>query len=276
MGHFFLARRGLATGIVTTAGSVGGVLFPLILQPLFDRAGWAWAIRALGLICLAATVVANLLIRSRLPPARGASARPDPRIFLNRAFALTTAAVFLLEFAIFIPLTYISTYALSKGFSQSFASNLLTLLNAGSFLGRVLSGFAADLIGPFNASIYAVGLTVLACLGIWLPAGDTAPGIVIFVLLFGFSSGSNISLVSVTIGRLCKTQEYGRYYATCYTVVSASTLIGIPIAGQVLTVDGGKFDGLITMTGFVYIAALATFVAAKLAVVGPRNLWAVL
>lgn len=239
-----------------------------MLQSLFAKVGWAWAIRTLGFICLALSVVANFLIRSRLPPRAGASVHPDPKIFRNLPFALTTLAVFLLEFALFIPLTYISSYALAQGFSEPFSFQIITVLNAGSVFGRIFPGYYADIIGPFNANVISVALTIVACFGVWLPAGHTTPGLVVFAVVFGFASGSNISLVPVAIGSLCKTQEYGRYYATCYTIVSIAALIGIPIAGKILTACHGNYSGLIIVTGSVYVAALVAFMAAKVAAVG--------
>jgi nitrate/nitrite transporter NarK len=116
IGHFFSAKRGFATGIATTGGSAGGIVYPMMLQKLFVELGWGWSIRILGFMALALTAVSNLLIRSRLPPLENASAHPNMRIFKNVAFAWTTAGVFLLEFALFIPLTFISLYALSQGF----------------------------------------------------------------------------------------------------------------------------------------------------------------
>jgi hypothetical protein len=61
-----------------------------MLQSLFPRLGWGWSVRALGFTVLGICGCANFLIRSRLPPAQGASARPDFNIFRNRAFTLTT------------------------------------------------------------------------------------------------------------------------------------------------------------------------------------------
>lgn len=270
VGHFFRERRGFATGIASTAGSFGGVIFPMMLESLFVRVGWAWAIRILAFQSLALTAIANFLIRSRLPPAKNASAHPDIRIFRNTAFLWTTIGVFLLEFALFIPLTYISLYALSQGFSLAFSFQILTVLNAASVLGRALPGYFADKVGPFNANIFCVFLSIIACLGVWLPAGHTTPGIIIFAVLFGFSSGSNISLTPVCVGRLCRTQSYGRYYATCYTVVSFACLIGIPIAGTILKANGGDYWGLILTTGIIYAGSLACFVAAKVTSVGWR------
>ncbi|KAH9437021.1 hypothetical protein MCOR02_000682 [Pyricularia oryzae] len=74
IGHWFRDRRGLATGIASTGGGVGGVVFPLMLSDLFERVGWAWAVRVLGFVSIALAVAANFLIRSRLPPAKNASA----------------------------------------------------------------------------------------------------------------------------------------------------------------------------------------------------------
>ncbi|KAJ4298558.1 hypothetical protein N0V88_003588 [Collariella sp. IMI 366227] len=66
--HFFHRRRGLATGVATTAGSLSGIIFPPLLESLFILVGWKWAMRALALLCLALTIAAAFLIRARLPP----------------------------------------------------------------------------------------------------------------------------------------------------------------------------------------------------------------
>jgi predicted MFS family arabinose efflux permease len=258
----------VATGIASTGGGVGGVVFPLMLQSLFDRVGWAWAIRILGFVCLFLIILCSLLVRKRLPPASNASPHPDFRIFKNKAFLFTTIGVFMVEFGIFIPLAYISSYALYNGFSAAFSFQILTIMNASSVLGRALPGYWADRIGPFNSNIISVAISLIATLGVWLPVGHTLPGLVIFVIFYGFATGNNISITPVCVGSLCQTQEYGRYYATCYTVVSASCLIGIPVAGNIVVATGGSYWGLILLTGMTEVFSLLAFTAAKVASVG--------
>lgn len=275
VGHFFLRRRGLATGLAATGGSVGGIIFPLMLEALFPRLGWAWSVRALALVCLVCCGAANFLLRRRLPPARNASPHPDFRIFRNRAFLWTTVGIFLLEFALFVPLTYISSYARAQGFSTAFSFQVLPILNAGSALGRALPGYWGDKVGAFNINLAMVVLSVVACLAVWLPAGGTAAGLVVFALLFGFASGSNISITPVCIGKLCRTQHYGRYYATCYTVVSVACLVGVPIAGNILTANGGSYWGVIVFTGCVYVGSFASLYAAKACSVGWDKPWVI-
>jgi MFS family permease len=271
VGHWFKARRGFATGLASTAGGIGGIVFPLMLTALFDRIGYGWATRVLALICLVCGLVGISLVRSRLPPAQNAKAHPDFRIFRQIPFLLTTLSIFLLEFSLFIPLTYIATYAQDQGFGTTFAYHLLPIMNAGSVIGRALPGYYADVVGAFNVCLFSVALSLASCLCIWLPLGHTKAGIIVFSLLFGFGSGNSIAIAPVCIGRMCKTQEYGRYYATTYTVVSFACLIGIPIAGSIVQANGGSYTGLIIFTSCIYVGSAFFLVLAKTWQLGWKN-----
>ncbi|KAJ5709238.1 Major facilitator superfamily domain general substrate transporter [Penicillium malachiteum] len=273
VGHFFYEKRGLATGIAATGGSIGGVVFPLTLEALFPKIGWGWATRVIALLCLISLSISNLLIRSRLPqkPFSKENVLPDFRIFSDARFALTTASVFFIEWGLFIPVGYISSYALYQGFSTEFSYQILAILNVGSFFGRWLPGFFADFLGRFNTLIVTVALCLLCNACLWLPAGNSLALLVIYALIFGFASGSNISLTPVCVGQLCKTEHYGRYYATAYTIVSFGTLTGIPVAGEILARCNGEYWGLIAFTIACYAAGLICCTAVKVIQVGWRK-----
>ena len=269
IGHFFHRNRGLATGVATTASSASGVVFPFLLQALYERVGWAWAMRALALICLTLAVAANFLIRARPPPSPStATPHPHARIFLTRGVPFTVLAVLLAQFAAFLPLSYLSGYALSKGFTEAFSFEVIAVLNASSALGRVAAGWAADRAGPFNTAAACAAAAAIACFAVWLPAGGTQAGMVVFAVVFGAASGGGVALAPVVVGRLCKTREYGRYYGACNTVASMVVLLAIPVAGQL--VKRGSYWGLVVTTGAVYVAAAAAFVAARMSLVGWR------
>ncbi|KAI9761301.1 MAG: Histidine kinase [Chaenotheca gracillima] len=268
VGHFFFKRRANATGIAAVGGSLGGIIFPLMAQSLFPQVGFAWTTRIMAFMFIGLLAIANLLIRSRLPPQPGGSALPDFRIFSDLKFALTTAGVFFIEFGLFIPIGYLTTYALAQGIPSAFSYQLLAIFNAGSVFGRWLPGYVADRIGRFNTMIMTILLCLVMVFALWLPAGGSIPMIVIYSVLFGFGSGSGISLTPVCVGQQCKTENYGRYYATCYTIVSVGTLTGIPIAGQILARNNGEYWGLIVFTGACYSAALIAFMAVRILAVG--------
>lgn len=270
IGHFFYQKRGQATGLAATGGSLGGIVFPLTLQALFPKIGWAWSTRVCALIALFLLIAANLFIKARLPPRKATKENmlPDFRIFRDPVFALTTAGVFFIEWGLFIPLTYLSSYALKHGVSTSLSYQIIAILNAGSCFGRYFPGFVSDKVGRFNAMIVTVFMCLVFTLALWLPAGGSTPLIIVYALLFGFASGSGISLTPVCVGQLCKVENYGRYYATCYTVVSFGSLTGIPIAGQLVTTCNGEYWGLILFTSCSYAASTILLTAARVAGAG--------
>ena len=224
--HFFYKRRAATTGLASTGGSAGGIIFPLMLQRLFPQIGFPWATRILAFISLFLLCIANLLIRSRLQPPKGSQVVqniwPDWRIFKNRVFLLTTAGVFFIELALFIPLAYISLYALAKGVSPALSYQLLAILNVGSLFGRWAPGYIADFFGRFNTMVITVALCLVSVLAVWLTSSlENGPStstmivqLIIFCLFFGFASGSNISLTPVCVGQLCETENFGRWYGT--------------------------------------------------------------
>ena len=217
IGHFFSRRRGLATGIATTSGAVGGIVIPILLQNLLPRIGFAWSARVLGFLLLAMAIPANLFLRTRLPPDKDASAvLPDFSAFKNRSFALCMVGMFMLELGLFVPLAYISSYATSHGQRASFGFTAVALLNAGSFFGRFVPGFAADRMGRFNVIVLTIALCIVTILGVWLPAGSSKAAIIVFALTFGFASGSNLGLVTVCLSQLCPIEKYGRYISTAW------------------------------------------------------------
>jgi len=277
--HYFEVRRGLATGIATTAGGIGGIIFPLMLQPLLDKSGvgFAWSCRILGFMLLGLAVPANLFIKSRRSIQRrddgkpkAASIWPDLTVFRDRCFALATLGVFFMEWGLFVPLTYIVSYATDHGTGSSDSSLLLSLLNAGSVVGRFLPGLLADKFGRFNVIIITISLCAATILGIWLPCGDSKGGLVAFCVAFGFASGSNLSLIPVCLGQFCEPQNYGRYFATATMVASFGTLSSVPIGGALLGV-GNQDTGwmaLILFSGASYIVALACYTSARVLTVG--------
>ncbi|KAK2006812.1 MFS general substrate transporter [Colletotrichum eremochloae] len=270
VGHWFYLRRGLATGIATTGGVFGGIVFPLALNALIERSGWPWAVRFVGLICLFCCATSLLLVRSRLPPAEDARRRPDFRILAEPAFSLTTLTVFLLFLAGFIPLTYVPAYMLKEGFSPDFSFQILPILNAASAIGRVMAGYLGDHIGVFNSNMVAIAVSAIAAFAIWLPFGSSTVGIVSFTIVYGMASGNTTSISPVCIGKLCKTQYYGRYYATAYTIASLGSLIGIPIGGVVITATRGEYWGIILLTGALYVLSLVTLLMAKIVSTGAK------
>ncbi len=169
--------------------------------------------------------------------------------------------------------------------SQTFAFQLIAIFNAASSFGRWLPGYLADRWGRYNLMLLTLGMCLISCAALWVPAAvlsdHTLPDVdsngkavlgllVVFCVFCGFASGANISLTPVAVGMLCDTEDYGRYYATCYSIVSLGTLTGTPIAGAIIAANGGAYWGIATFASTNYFLAVACYMTVRIMKVGWR------
>lgn len=261
IGHWFHTRRALATGIACSAGGVGGVVFPLIIMYAAPHIGFPWAIRVIALACGIFGVIACLTLKKRLPPNIKAGAGIDLRALSDGKYAATTIAIFLIEFAVFIPYSYICSHALSLGIDELTAYRLNALLNAGAIPGRALPGYIADRAGTFNTMCVTALTCTVFIFGLWYSVDGSEAKITAFAVLFGFWSGAAISLTPVCVGQVCSTADYGKRNGTTFFIASFGVLTGIPIAGAILEQAG--YSGLILFAGGAYSVALLAFAVAR-------------
>jgi MFS family permease len=216
VGHWFSIRRGFATGIACTAGGLGGVVFPLIVLFAAPEIGFSWAIRIIALLSALLCTLACLLLKTRLPRNKKAGTAIDVKALRDVNYASTT----IVEFAVFIPITYLSSYATSNGINETLSYALIVFLNLGAVPGRFLPGLVADKLGRFNVMV----LTSLVCsiftLALWLAGRGNIPAIICYAVLFGFWSGAAISLTPVCVSQVCATEDYGKRNKTAFTIAS--------------------------------------------------------
>lgn len=260
--HWFFRRRGLATGMAATAGGFGGIIFPIIIWNLLDIVGFAWAIRIIGFISGLFCLACVLLLKTRIPPKK-ADVRMDFMALREIPFSVLSVAIILVDFALLIPLTYLPSYALAHGMDSSLAYQLASILNGASILGRALPGYFADRYGRLNVMALTSFVCSVFTLGLWLPIQSNTPGIIAYTVLFGFWSGSAISLAPVCIAQISRTEDYGKRYGTTYSLVSIGALVAIPIAGAILKVQHGNYSGVILFCGLAYVVAFVLFVLAR-------------
>jgi MFS family permease len=66
--YFDPSRRSLAIGLILCGSATGGMIFPIMLNRLFGIIGFGWAVRSFGFMALALLVLAERLLKKRLPP----------------------------------------------------------------------------------------------------------------------------------------------------------------------------------------------------------------
>lgn len=176
---------------------------------------------------------------------------------------MTTLAIFFVEFAILIPLTYLSSYAIHVGIEARNAYRMVAFLNAASVLGRTIPGYLADRLGRFNVMAFTTSVCSIFLFTLWLLRGNDEVSVTAFAIMFGFWSGTAVALSPVCIAQVCKIEDYGKRNGTTFAICSFGALIGIPIAGAILNQSGTNFFGLILFGGTLYIAGSIAFLVTR-------------
>lgn len=67
---YFHKKRGWAIGVGVVGSATGGIVLPVVVKTLLPKVGFAWTMRAVGLITLVCFGVTNLIMKPRLKPRR--------------------------------------------------------------------------------------------------------------------------------------------------------------------------------------------------------------
>lgn len=65
---YFSTRKGLAIGISACGSATGGLIFPAMARQLLGTVGFGWTMRAIGFVQAFGFLVANLGLKTRVPP----------------------------------------------------------------------------------------------------------------------------------------------------------------------------------------------------------------
>lgn len=265
---WFLKRRAAAYGIMVSGSSVGGVVLPIMMNKLIVKIGFPWMMRTLAFMFTLLLAIACLTVKSRLPP--------RPRRFVLKEYvdslkeirmATTVAAAFFFMLGMFLPFNYVILQAQKAGFSPTLIPYLLPILNAVSILGRILPGVAADKIGRYNVMIIITFISAIFCLAVWVPVKNMA-GIIVFVAMFGFSSGGVISIGPTLIAQISDIGQIGTRVGTAFAFQSLGALIGNPIGGAIVASQHGEYLGLQIFCGCSMMLGCLIFILARYTQVG--------
>ncbi|KAF2192610.1 MFS general substrate transporter [Zopfia rhizophila CBS 207.26] len=245
VGIWFQRKRALAMGFVMSGIAVGGIIYIIMFDRLTDSIGFPWAIRSMGFIALFAALLsfpALLSGSSMLGQPRKARALFDKSALKDRLFIIFTCSTFFTFLGYIVPYFYIPTYAQDKlGTSESFALYTLVISVAGSFFGRLGSGFVAHYLGPIVTWILCALASGILSLS-WLSITNERTFIA-FSILWGFFSAALVTLPSAAFANICPDlSKLGTRLGMSWGVSSIASLIGAPIAGALLKRKNGHVD----------------------------------
>lgn len=105
--------------------------------------------------------------------------------------------------------------------------------------------------------------TSVFVLALWIPGKANAP-ILVFTALFGFTSGTFVSMTPALIAQITDDmRKVGVRSGSNFFVISLAALTGNPIAGALIVRDNGGYLYLQVFCGITMLLGCSFFVAAR-------------
>jgi len=214
--NWFRRKRGKAMGITTTGISLGGLILVPVTELLIHHYGWRTSYIILGIsVALVATPVFLLVIKTNpreagwlpdgVPAAEGGSFAADlkgtepadrvlsdppwplGKILQTLPFWLMSVTVLCTYMVMFGVLTHQIPFIMDMGITSSTAAAALSFTALMGIIGKLSIGFMADRFSVKLATVFTLGLQMMAVL--MLTNADTMIMIWIYVFCFGFAMG---------------------------------------------------------------------------------------
>lgn len=247
---YFTQNRAFAVGLANTGASLGGIVYPILTRRLLARVGFSWAMRATALVVLVTTGVGGLLVRQRPDLTKNPAKRTLYQFSCLKdvTYAMFIVGIFFTFAGIYIPYFYVSAWAreVSVPMSGVSAYYLISIMNAGGLVGRIIPNFIADkfVSGP----ILTQALAAIACGALaagWTYIETSLAGLIVWVVAYGFVSGCVISLIPASAATLTRDMStLGGRIGVLFAGNAVASLIGNPVAGAIQRDTSSGWTGL--------------------------------
>jgi MFS family permease len=242
MAQWFSKRRSIALGIASTGNSAGSMIYPIIVQQLLPKLGFAWTTRVLGFLNLGLLILVILFMKPRLPP-RKSGPIIDFAAFKEPPYSLFCLGIFFQVWTIYYALYYISSFAVEAiGLPFSSATNFLIIINGVGIPARLIPGLIADKYGPLN-TVLPISWTLIITTWCWI-AVRSSGGLYAWVVVYGM----NVSALQCLIPPICASltkdmRMIGTRLGMIFSLMGFAGLSGPPIGGAIQQAMGGRYLG---------------------------------
>jgi sugar phosphate permease len=253
-------------GIAYLGIGIGGALVPLAAYALTQTFGWRGALRWLGVLMILIALPAAVFVREP-DAAEGERQRRDRSsirpVLRTPAFYLLAVGSMASIGAIGGTMQNLKLYlSLDRGLSQAQIATTLSLILAGSIVGRLLMGWLADRWPKKQVMLLIYAIVAAAILP--LAFAPTPTALNAFALAFGIGLGGDYMIIPLMAAELFGVRVLGRLMGVVLTADGVAEAVA-PLAVAAIRDQSGSYTG-----GFVLLMALATMGALSVALL-PRG-----
>lgn len=249
---WFVKRRGLMTGIVTSGSGIGTILLSLAASRLISVYGWRISYMIVGSGVLVLLMLAAQFLRrdpqqiGQLPygedETKGESLNAQAREFsLQEAirtgqFWLVCAIFLCFGFILYTIMVHIVPHAIDLGISPIIAANIIVIIGGVNAVGRIIIGYSSDRIGVKPSLLISFILMGIALL--WVMVAKEVWMFYLFAIIFGFGYGGLATLTSMVTAELFGVRSLGAIVGVVMFSFTLGGAIGPLLAGSIFDISG--------------------------------------
>jgi MFS family permease len=252
LSRWFDSGRGKAMGVAYLGIGLGGAIVPLLAFTLTESLGWRGAVRALGVLMVLIAFPAAYFVRE--PPAqpahKGAPAPSLQRVLTRPAFYLLMIGSMASIGAVGGTMQNLALFLrLDRQFPQGSIDLTLSLILAGSLVGRLFMGWLADR-WPKKRVMLLIYVIVAATIPPLFYA-PTPAVLAICAFFFGIGLGGDYMIIPLMAADLYGVAIMGRVMGVVLTADSVSEAL-VPMFVASLRDETGSYT-----SGFLVLVTLA-------------------
>jgi MFS family permease len=252
---WFTKRRGVVTGIVLAGVSLGGIIWPPVVERLIANIGWQSTYIVVGLITLVIITAAAQLMKKNpqkiglKPYGEKEKLESTPHITDQTATGFTftqtfkTAPYWLIGLNRFCSMfifqlisVHIFPHAVDIGLSEITAAIIISIIFIGATASRLLAGFVGDRIGHRLTLFFSTALLVLSL--IVLVFAKELWTFSAFAILFGLAwGGAGVVTIPLT-AEFFGSRSLGTIIGSIELFLAIGGAIGVSIAGIIFDATG--------------------------------------
>lgn len=277
LARWFHQRRGLALGIAAMGNSIGGLLFPPLVQFLIDSFEWRVAFRLLGGLTLLINLPAIALLVSNWPAERGlypdgnphspdtSGARVGERfnaagtILRSRNFWCIALVMSVLFATYNVLLSNLVPFTIDKGFEPERGALLVSIIAITGLVGKLLFGATSD---HTDLRLGLAGAISFLVVGFACYLSSSRYDVLIAGSVFvGLSAGGALPVWSAMLAQLFGVYNYGRVMGLMIPVFMPLNFLAPPLTGGIYDATGSyQLAFMIVIVWLLAALALLPFI----------------
>lgn len=250
--RWFVARRGLMTGIVVAGIGIGVFIGPPVADWLIASYDWRASYFILGIVAFIVVVLVAQFLK-REPGQIGQKpygANKESGQVINtgtgrltfreavstRQFWLVFTLFICCGICLFTIMVHIVSHATDLGIPAAGAARILAAIGLVSMVGKVVMGIATDRIG--SKQVFIIGFILMIISLLWLLSIKDLLVFYLFAIVFGFAYGACFTAMPPLVAWLFGVRSLGLIFGVMNTGLDFGCAVGPILAGYIFDVAG--------------------------------------